>query len=297
MSTLRPTLRLPVDARNPGEFLACCGLLELADHLGAGSEGWFDENGFNLLASRTDPVKDEPTVLAALAGCAFDGVFPERAELDNLKQLKKQRARDGDKLSADEEARLDALDGRRKSVPVRLTAPVDLQLDWWLDYEGMSNRWKMWAGQQSTQGIFDRIREGLAVQHRQHQAGPPAGLLACTVPMSGSLGFDARSAWRALDLGFSPNEHSGKNSDITVRGSPALDLLACLGMQRFRPTVQRLWVFYSTWCQPLPPAVASAAAAGALPGVQLRRYKTRFVKRGQNTGLDLATELRGAPDE
>jgi hypothetical protein len=32
----------PVDLTNPGQFFACCGLLEFADRLWPGAEGWFD---------------------------------------------------------------------------------------------------------------------------------------------------------------------------------------------------------------------------------------------------------------
>ena len=34
-------IRVNVDPTNPGQFFACCGLLELADRLWPGAEGWF----------------------------------------------------------------------------------------------------------------------------------------------------------------------------------------------------------------------------------------------------------------
>jgi CRISPR-associated protein Csb3 len=38
----RPNITIPVDLTNPGQFFACCGLLELADRLWPGAEGWFE---------------------------------------------------------------------------------------------------------------------------------------------------------------------------------------------------------------------------------------------------------------
>src|SRR5438270_7107454 len=40
------TIRVAVDPTNPGQFFACCGLLELADRLWPEAEGWFDEREF-----------------------------------------------------------------------------------------------------------------------------------------------------------------------------------------------------------------------------------------------------------
>src|SRR5438093_13336327 len=39
-------IRIPVDLTNPGQFFACCGLLELADRLWPGAEGWFEPQDF-----------------------------------------------------------------------------------------------------------------------------------------------------------------------------------------------------------------------------------------------------------
>ncbi len=39
MSSENPSIRVNIDPTNPGQFFACCGLLELADRLWPGSEG------------------------------------------------------------------------------------------------------------------------------------------------------------------------------------------------------------------------------------------------------------------
>ena len=48
MTNTNPSIRIDVDTSNPGQFFACCGLLELADRLWDGAEGWFDRECFNI---------------------------------------------------------------------------------------------------------------------------------------------------------------------------------------------------------------------------------------------------------
>ncbi len=59
MTDPKPTIRVNVDPTNPGQFFACCGLLELADRLWPGAEGWFEKGEFRLR-----PVDDEAHPLA-----------------------------------------------------------------------------------------------------------------------------------------------------------------------------------------------------------------------------------------
>ncbi len=43
-----PAISVRVDPTNPGQFFAACGLLELADRLWGGAEGWFEDGAFSL---------------------------------------------------------------------------------------------------------------------------------------------------------------------------------------------------------------------------------------------------------
>lgn len=45
MTSPPASISVAVDPTNPGQFFACCGLLELADRLWPGAEGWFTEGG------------------------------------------------------------------------------------------------------------------------------------------------------------------------------------------------------------------------------------------------------------
>src|SRR6476646_1225323 len=42
------SIHVVMDLTNPGQFFACCGLLELADRLWPGAEGWFEKREFKL---------------------------------------------------------------------------------------------------------------------------------------------------------------------------------------------------------------------------------------------------------
>lgn len=55
---------IQVDARNPGQYFACCGLLELADAVSGCAMGWFNEESFCCettvpLAEVVRPVMEE----------------------------------------------------------------------------------------------------------------------------------------------------------------------------------------------------------------------------------------------
>src|SRR5437870_4719024 len=48
-----PTITVPVNLANPGQFFACCGLLELADRMDASATGRFTPNTF-VIQSKLD---------------------------------------------------------------------------------------------------------------------------------------------------------------------------------------------------------------------------------------------------
>ena len=48
-----PSFSVNVDPTNPGQFFACSGLLEMADRLWPGAEGWFDGGEFCVACEGT----------------------------------------------------------------------------------------------------------------------------------------------------------------------------------------------------------------------------------------------------
>jgi len=251
MTRPTPSLSVNVDVTNPGQFFACCGLLELAHRLWPGAEGWFgfDAEVFNVWApgQTGDP-------LNALA-----------------EQLRNAQVQASAHPSTEQAVR-----------PLTLS-PFGITLDWWVDHTGKNTSFKLWAGQQTSFGIFETLR--LAVSRLANQ---PNLILNTPRPLTGRFGLDPRSAWNALGAGFSPNEQAMK-----VVTFPAVELLGAVGLQRFRPNKHAGDTFaYAAWTLPLPPSVACAAAAGTIPAGKSRQYRFRIAVRGSYKGFDFATPIQ-----
>jgi hypothetical protein len=103
MSRPQPSLTIDVDVTNPGQFFACCGLLELAHRLlqGDAIEGWFDEGMFCIAAAGSAPDAFYRV---------FEGLLSTQIEEINAR-------------------------GDRTTHPVRLAA-FGITLDWWIDDRG-----------------------------------------------------------------------------------------------------------------------------------------------------------------
>src|SRR5207237_7441081 len=75
-----PAIRVHVDPTNPGQFFACCGLLELADRLWGGAEGWFVGREFCVACGGT---------LQPLLAALVAAVPEEVTRLDNGLEVKR----------------------------------------------------------------------------------------------------------------------------------------------------------------------------------------------------------------
>jgi CRISPR-associated protein Csb3 len=88
--------------------------------------------------------------------------------------------------------------------------------------------------------------------------------------------FDARRYAHPLDIGFSLDVQNAK----TI-AHPAVELLALIGLQRFRPRPSdRKWEFeYTAWSEPLGVPVAAAVVGGVVPIKPQQRYHFRLLFR------------------
>jgi CRISPR-associated protein Csx14 len=148
--------------------------------------------------------------------------------------------------------------------------------------KAMANKpWNFWSGQQTSEGIWKGLRTELITQMVGLSPTQLESLFEQRLFQKGRFGFDPGPAWNALDTGFSPNEQG-----LEVESSPAVELLAAVGLQRFRPIMNedRDGFDYFTWHNALPPSVAAAAMAGGLPQQSLR-YRAVIVGRGQYGAL------------
>src|SRR5207244_10619929 len=99
----------------PGQFFACCGLLELADRLWQGAEGWFEEQRFCIAG----PVPGNTTIRHLLTYLI--------------------------------ECRVDVQEAASKTSPLQLGSPIRIRLDWWLGDDGEPNLFKTWAANATSQ--------------------------------------------------------------------------------------------------------------------------------------------------
>jgi CRISPR-associated protein Csx14 len=277
MSEPEPSIRVAVDPTNPGQFFACCGLLELADRLWPSAEGWFSdtrrefkitfsgENGTlrELLVTlildppapleRLDNGLEVPPIIAPLR-FSFDGGSTTGMVLDGW-------------------TRISVLKGAAKAIG--------------------NSPWNFWSGQQTSMGIWSGLRAELATQLSRMSDDELASLFEQRLFQKGRFGFDPGPAWNALDVGFSPNEHNTE-----VESSPSTELLAAVGLQRFRPVMNkdRDAFDYFTWHSASSPAVASAAMAGAIRGGRTLRFRAPVTSRGQYAALGTAFPLSTGED-
>ncbi|MBI2265387.1 MAG: hypothetical protein HYU64_09480 [Armatimonadetes bacterium] len=233
---------------NPGQFFACCGLLEVAHRLWPGVEGWFEDNAFSIAAP--------------LAKNCLDLL------VDRLRSAR---------LCSDYEVADD------KTCPLRLqdrnsvappTAPLSLRLDWWLDEAGVGSSLKTWAGQQRVTVISRAMLHTAAMDHGIGEKWLDRGLIAKDPDTPGKVVepfcLDARRFVHSLDTGFSLDVQQA-----SVTAYPATEFFALVGLQRFRPksTSDRRSFDYWTWSQALSAPVAAGVACGAVPILGRRGYR------------------------
>jgi len=146
-------------------------------------------------------------------------------------------------------------------APATLTAPTwDITLDWWLDdLRHDTSELKCWSG---TARPVDMLKSFIK------NAGNGG-----KVNVVGSVfGFDIRSSRDALQLGYSMKDTGEKTSVY-----PRTELLAAIGLQRFRPRRSA----YFAWQKPVTLSVAHGAAVQEIGGLQQIKYDFEIRKVGQ----------------
>lgn len=246
-----------VDVTNPGQFFACCGLMEISGRLWPSAEGWFEDATFHIAASENQNITLE-NLISKLSGI---------------------------KWMADESR------GDRSMHPIH-SSELNICMDWWL--QPVRNRFekkpektnlKLWAGNQTSLQIASKLTSALV----EIKMIATDDLLNLSMPLTGRYGFDSRSAWNALDVGFSPNDQS-----MSVDTYPTVEMLAAIGLQRFKPTNETSGnLAYATWNVPLSPLVAAAAAVPNGPIIFTRGWCFSIIERGSYKGFDFATPMGG----
>ncbi len=167
---ITPTMAINVNLRNPGQFYACCGLLELAHHLwGTEACGWFDTTRFCLHVSER----------------SLDDV--NRQLMDLLRKMTFEATDEKD---------------RGSPIMVCVDSGQEYLLDWWANRVYWKGSLRTWAGQcTSLQLMTESHREGI-------KAEDVVSGFDLTAKMTSRLSVDPRASWTAIDAGFSPNDQN-----------------------------------------------------------------------------------------
>jgi CRISPR-associated protein Csx14 len=231
------SIRINVDPTNPGQFFACCGLLELADRLWLGAKGWFEGREF----------------------CIKGGELAELIRSVTSAAL----------------VQLDPQDDTGSAIQVGEPFRA-LRLDWWQDDRAGGKELKVWAGTMESVRIARAMQHAMKDERFLSPGLFDVGLLAYdpdnTEKKVEPYYFDARRGPNAhsRDVGFSPND-----LQMTTTAFPAVELLCLVGLQRCLPTkTKQARVFdYYTWAMPLPPELLPPVVAHELTFSDSRGYR------------------------
>lgn len=283
-------IRLAIDARNPGEFLAVCGILEVL--------GRFDANATSAWRRTTDALESLPSAAADV--CEIDATINEA---NVAGELAKQLGTKDAWKAITENGRVplaDSVGGWCGGIELALPNRQEVVIDHWYERAHASqgrivqrlekldgkSRWKFWAGKQDEasikKGTYSASLRGIAglsldlveaatslssVQRLQD-------LLSFTSPGSSRLNLDAVATRAAIDRGISANDAA--KSGCSSPGRPALELLAVVGISTFFPPrregdnaphgvvgVRKRVFTYCTWSPHMPLPLARMTARGA----------------------------------
>jgi hypothetical protein len=285
----RREIKIEVNALNPVEYLACCGIFEIAAR--------FDETALahwqsgDAIAFVLESVLSEKELLGIILSTLTDW---------NKWKVVTNDAKEVIRLEA---SFSDVNEHQEKFI-----------LDWW--YESLTQEgelyksgWKMYAGQQKVEKItLDMIQKC-----QKLNCSNLSELLRQTSKVSGSFGFDPMASRNALDVGYSPND-----LNLPVVTNPFSQLLAMFGAQNFFTTRtkqsneiassrgwtkenRRYFFDYSLWLMPVPIALARSLANAPMqvPENETMRFRAPRATRDKYSNLTLAfpTNSRGENHE
>ena len=300
---------IPVEIRNPGAYLAACGVAEVV--------GAFDAGAVSRWERR--PVLLGATSLSASVCIIQTGIAESQLTASLLEALS-SRGRWGARRL---DGRQDALQDVGTDEPlasVRVTVHInhkaeEFPIDYWYHLlarvddaklkdklkEGKS-AWKFWSGRMSIQKTLmgEAKKPGLISGSLEINGEAPssiASLLSVETETGSSLNLDAAVRRGALDRGIAANEAKRATGDVAA-ARPALELLAAIGLSSFFPP-RRLGgerdrgvhstagcdgknLTYCAWETEAPLALARLLARGvSVPGTKvLERLIARRVSAG-----------------
>jgi len=134
-----PSIRINADCTNSGQFFACCGLLELADRLWPGAEGWFEQRHFCIACDGTLDL-----LMYQLTASHINSSLTD----EELKRLGTLMSAAKTSLTPEQASEKDQLRSMWQSERLHLGMSFNLCLDWWRGERGARTELKTWAAKQ-----------------------------------------------------------------------------------------------------------------------------------------------------
>jgi CRISPR-associated protein Csb3 len=301
---------VPVEARNPGGFLAACGVAEIVGRFDSKSVfrwafrnvalGHRQQTSLRARALVVETMIEEVELATALLHALSCIDRWEAIRLDNHAVPLAEASKDEPVVALHVSVRLREREER-------------FTLDHWYhelpradDEPSMKkrrlqqgkSRWKFWGGRMSLQKTLlgDKRKPGL-ITALAASNGPPrtlGDLIVTECETGSSLNFDAAARPAALDRGLAANEAKRAGGD-TAAARPALELLAAVGLSAFFPPrrtgrareagqndADRDGFRYHLWPIGLPLPIARLVARGIqFPGLDsVEHFEARRVSAG-----------------
>ena len=267
------SIRINVSTNNPGQFLACCGLMELANRLWPGVEAWFEPPQFCIACDGS-----LGQLLDAFADCPMTNTMTD-VQHARFKEITAMAVKDRKAVpGVEDEAK--ELDRLLRESHIIFGSPFYITLDWFSDSFAGGSRFKTWAGRQSVLDIASSMKDILKGTDWRNEDCLSFSARDCGLPFNFDSDLGAQGG--AIDVGFSFDPLAGSAlTRIAPMSRPVLELLAFVGLQRFRPKeIQgENRFFYTAWNRPLAIEVASPAVCGALPLVGASQFEFRLLYR------------------
>jgi CRISPR-associated protein Csb3 len=242
MSNPVPNISIKVDPQNPGQFFACCGLLELADRISPGAEGWFEGGEFRMHCN---------IALNALVKAIASA---------KLVQIDKEDA---------------------TASPIWIGQPFNICLDWWKSEVPEASGLKVWAGTMESYRIMCAMQMSMRDERFLSRDLLNVGVVAYdpedTTKKVEPFYFDARRGPNAhsRDVGFSPND-----LHITTTAFPAVEFLCLVGLQRAFPVLTNRHMpriyDYHLWTHATSVSLVAPTVAGFIHPSAAYRFESGF---------------------
>lgn len=267
------SLDIAVDPTNPGQFFACCGVFEIAQYLFDDCNACFsiEQDSFAVYS------KHEQLSVEAILQCVKHIHIGNTMSSEQKERLQHLRSMTTSQTNAAEKIERKELESINRKAEIVLGTPANLEVDWFADTRSGGSRLKTWAGQQGVLEIATEMQRLLNDDAYDEVGGQDV----FSVSIGDSIGFNFDSALgshsSAIDVGF-VLDPLGMNLQLR----PAIELLAFIGLQRFRPspvTDKRNSYAYATWSRPDNIWTAAVKATALVPTSDVSPYKFSLLYR------------------